>query len=502
MTSTSKSFSFQQSRLVFEPGCKVDTVLVLQGKQGCGKSTVFQTLGKNWYGNSMSHAAKKYNEADELATASLGFIQEYAEFEAIVSSKKTGDLKGFISRSVDTYRKPYAETPKEHPRNFVIVGTTNEEEFLDDPTGNRRFWVIPVAVEQIDTTLLQKEIVGIWASAINAYLSGDCWYLTELEEQAREQLNKKFRLSDEWENPIGDYLQQLETDAIASCTEPLVSIKQLLNLIGQNSGDRSSQNRVSKILTLLSWKRLGQRVIKGKRQYVWTNPSVVLNPNEVKHEVKQLETINKQGLSRPTQPTQPFSQTTEEEISVTLNERENTSHESCESVSLNRSSKSSKSSNDSQSKGSSPTQPSTQPLDRLSTQVVTAPNPYQTEPTAKTINEEKELYVCDVAGIPLKAGDYFQPSNDESAIKDWEKLSDIGNECDRVANNPVVEIIAIERRNYNGTEEFHLVSQLINGVQFHYYLQDNSQQTGSNFLIEKRIEKMVYRDGQWVVATT
>ena len=193
MTSTLKSFSSQQSRLVFEPGCKVDTVLVLQGKQGCGKSAVFQTLGKDWYGSSMSIAVKRNNEADELATASRGFIQEYAELEAIVSSKKSGDLKGFISRSVDTYRKPYAETPKEYPRNFVIVGTTNEEEFLDDPTGNRRFWVIPVAVEMIDTTLLQEEIEGIWASAIDAYLSKQPWHLSQVEEQARKRLNKKFQ---------------------------------------------------------------------------------------------------------------------------------------------------------------------------------------------------------------------------------------------------------------------------------------------------------------------
>ena len=102
----------------------------------------------------------------------------------------------------------------------------------------------------------------------------------------------------------------------------------------------------------------------------------MLNPNEVKHEVKQLETIDIQGLSRPTRPTRPFSQTTEEEIPVTLNERENTSNSQVESVSLNRSSRSSRSSNDSQSKGSSPTQPSTQPQLRSSNQVVKAPNPF------------------------------------------------------------------------------------------------------------------------------
>ena len=104
------------------------------------------------------------------------------------------------------------------------------------------------------------------------------------------------------------------------------------------------------------------------------------------------------------------------------------------------------------------------------------------------------MFVCDLAGITLEVGDYIQPSSDESAVKDWEKLSAISNECDRVANNPVVEIIAIERCNHNGQEKFFVVGQLINGVQFHYYLLDNSQHTGSNFLIEKRIRKMVKED--------
>lgn len=464
----------------------------------------------------MSIAVKRNNEADELATASRGFIQEYAEFESIISSKKSGDFKGFISRSVDTYRKPYAETPKEYPRNFVIVGTTNEEEFLNDSTGNRRFWVIPVAVEMIDTELLEKEVEGIWASAIDAYLSKQPWHLSQIEEQAREKLNKKFQLSDEWENPIGDYLQQVEANAIASGKEPLVTTKELLNAIGQNSDERRLQNRVAKILQSLGWKKLGRRIIDSKRQYVWSKPSSLPNSIEVRHEVRQSETIDLQGLS---QPTQPKLETTEEEIPVTLNEEESTYVESSEIFSEKRLGRLGRLDNPSYSMGYSTARPHAQPQDRLGTQVVTAPNPSFTEPvvddrdetsiassentelTAKTINEEKELFVCDLAGITLEVGDYIQPSDDESAVKDWEKLSAISNECDRVANNPVVEIIAIERCNHNGTEKFFVVGQLINGVQFHYHLLDNSQQTGSSFLIEKRIRKMVKEDDRWVVAT-
>ena len=213
-----KKFLISTVARVFDPGCKVDTMLVLQGKQGCGKSTFFQVLAKDWYGNSMSIAAKKGNTADELATAQMSFINEYAELENIVSSKSVAEFKELITRQVDTYRKPYAEAPIEHPRNYITVGTTNEEEFLKDPTGNRRFWGIPIAVKQIDTSRLEEELEGIWATAIDAYFSGQAWHLSQIEEEAREKLNSIFQLSDEWENLISDYLEQLDFFVFTSKT--------------------------------------------------------------------------------------------------------------------------------------------------------------------------------------------------------------------------------------------------------------------------------------------
>ena len=106
----------------------------------------------------------------------------------------------------------------------------------------------------------------------------------EVEEQARNRLNKRFQVTDEWENLIGDYLQEKETNALTLKTEVLVTTKEILKVIGQNPDDRASQNRVSKILQSLKWEKLGQRTINGQRQYVWTYP--VLDPSEVKQGVK------------------------------------------------------------------------------------------------------------------------------------------------------------------------------------------------------------------------
>lgn len=379
---------------------------------------------------------------------------------------------------MDTYRKPYAEAPKEHPRNFIIVGTTNEEEFLKDPTGNRRFWVIPVAVDKIDTELLQKEIEGIWASAINAYLGKQPWHLTELEEQARKRLNHKFQHSDEWENPIGDYLQQLETKAIASNTDPLVSIKELLKVIGQNADDRNSQHRVARILISMGWKKLGQRTINGLRQYVWTNPSILLNPAKDKSKDKQPKTTDIQGLSYPTYPTYPNLKTKVGEKHNTISEEENTSHETCKEVSSNKISRISRISNPSQSKASSSTHPSTQHQQGLSTQVVKAFNSSFTEATAKTTNEEKEeISVCDVAGIPLFVGDTVHLYTDYPTTT--ERL--------------LGEILQIE---LIGKEVIVLV-KWANGVKSGY----ECQITNSSFPKLEKLRKMVNEDERWAVAT-
>ena len=427
-----KKFLISAVARVYNPGCKVDTVLVLQGKQGCGKSTFFKVLGKDWYGDSMSIAAKKGNTADELATAARSWINEYPEIEGIVSNKDIAEFKEFVSRDVDTYRIPYDKTPQERSRNFVIVGTTNEEEFLKDPTGNRRFWVIPVAVENtIDTLLIEEELEGIWASAVEAYLNDEPWHLSQIEEEARERLNKKFQVSDEWENPIGDYLQAKETSAIELNKEPTVTIKELLKVIGQNPDDKKSQDRVSKILKLLGWKKLGQRTINKERKTVWNNPSTLLHPSNLKLEVKQPETIDIQGTSTATTATTGNSKTLVEERDNTISEKDNISNLSCQQNSSNTYSTCSTYSNPSQGKTSSSTTPTATPRQGSSTQIAIETNQLVTIPidnienpathdsadrektTANTDNEEKRyLQVCDVAGIPLQTGDMVQRYSD------------------------------------------------------------------------------------------
>ncbi|MFM6254002.1 MAG: VapE domain-containing protein, partial [Dolichospermum sp.] len=122
------------------PGCKLDTVLMLVGAQGCGKSAFLENLfGRRFFSDQIGG---ELNDKDEKAKVSRYWCLEYAEFEAVYKKKDVSSLKRFITAKEDTFRAPYARKEARHPRPSLFAGTTNETEILLDPTGDRRFWVL------------------------------------------------------------------------------------------------------------------------------------------------------------------------------------------------------------------------------------------------------------------------------------------------------------------------------------------------------------------------
>ena len=225
-------------------------------------------------------------------------------------------------------------------------------------------------------------------------------------------------------------------------------------------------------------------MIDGKRQYVWTNHSVLLNLNKVKQEVKQSEAIDTQGLS---QPTQPNSKTLVKERQNTINEEETTSNLLCEQESLNGLSRLSRLSNHSHSKAFSPTQPTTQPQERLSNQAmvnVKNSNTNDLTDTEKTIvntdnEEERYLQICDVAGIPLVIGNVIWLHHDYPS----QTRRPIGTIVD-IKESSLGEIAIITIwEGQSGTTT--------------YSIKDN----GGSFLRVNELRKVVKQDGQWVAAT-
>lgn len=192
---------------IYEPGVKFDSILVLNGPQGIGKSTFFARLGKKWYSDSLTIADMKDKTAPEK-------LQGYwlLEISELAGMKKMDveTVKSFITRTDDKYRQSYGVSVESHPRSCIIVGTTNSDGgFLRDITGNRRFWPVRVSGSSILHPWDMKDIDQIWAEAVCAYRNGEELFLkddvaAEAYAQQREAME-----SDDREGVVQDYLDRL-----------------------------------------------------------------------------------------------------------------------------------------------------------------------------------------------------------------------------------------------------------------------------------------------------
>ena len=157
---------------VYNPGCKFDYMLTLVGKQGIGKSLIIKRLAGEWFSDTLTDIRGKesYEALDGV------WIMEMGELAALKRGEREA-IKGYISKTEDTYRKAYARNTTISKRQCIFIGTTNDEEFLDDPTGNRRFWVVDTDFDRRTKTvwedLTQDEVHQVWAEALEIYRSGD-----------------------------------------------------------------------------------------------------------------------------------------------------------------------------------------------------------------------------------------------------------------------------------------------------------------------------------------
>ena len=203
---TRKAFTAAVAR-IYEPGIKFDTILVLCGEQGIGKSTLFAKMGGKWYSDSMALAdMKDKSAAEKLQGIWLMELSELAGIKKI----DVETLKSFLSRSDDQYRAPYGSYVVSHPRSSILVGTTNTTSgFLRDITGNRRFWPVTVSGNGARSVwdLSEEEIGQLWAEAAAYYKNGEPLYL---EKETRAEALKKQRLAmelDPRQGLIGEYLE-------------------------------------------------------------------------------------------------------------------------------------------------------------------------------------------------------------------------------------------------------------------------------------------------------
>jgi predicted P-loop ATPase len=250
----------------FVPGCKVDTICIFQGMTGWQKSTFWQTLvTAPFFCDNLGEGNNKKDEKLKLRRYS---VIEYSEVDTVWRQKDVSEMKAFLSSRVDCFRPPYGAAIDDFPRTSIFVGTTNKPEFLSDPTGERRYWVMEVH-KQIDIELLKKEREQILAAAVKLYLTGEIHWLTKHEDKLLEESNKEFKKSDVWEDLIFDYLEQMNSD---SCTVMQI-LTSVLKIDAKDIGTRE-QMRVADILTSNGWKKGKQKQIEGRRSQLWEKGGV------------------------------------------------------------------------------------------------------------------------------------------------------------------------------------------------------------------------------------
>lgn len=180
-----KSFVAAVAR-VMQPGIKFDNMVIISGAQGIGKSTFFSYLGKDWFSDSLVTFEGK--EAAELIQGR--WLIEVGELSGMTKSE-TNTVKQFLSKTDDIYREAYGRHTAQFPRKCVFFGTTNDTEYLKDPTGGRRFWPVDANAEKATKSVftdLPTEVDNIWAEAFVFWQLGEPLYLSKnVEKMARKQ---------------------------------------------------------------------------------------------------------------------------------------------------------------------------------------------------------------------------------------------------------------------------------------------------------------------------
>ncbi len=242
------------------PGCKVDTSLMLFGEQGTFKSSFFKVLGGDWHADSPIDIQSK----DSFGQIHAAWIYEFAELENVVHGRAESKLKAWLTSSHDMFRAPYARVVKNQPRSCVICGTTNRKGFLTDDTGSRRFWIVHVK-QPVPRDLLAEMRDQLWAEAVAAYDAGESWWLSGEADNERENMNSEYTEEDPWADRITEYLQPP--------TRLEITVSELLEeavKVPIERQDRWAQMRASKALAAAGWKRI--REARPPRRWKYVRP--------------------------------------------------------------------------------------------------------------------------------------------------------------------------------------------------------------------------------------
>lgn len=220
---------------LYRPGAKFDQVAVLVGPQGAGKSSLLAKLGREWFSDSL----RTFDNKEAGEHLQNGWIFEIGELSAMNKSDFE-DVKAFLSKTEDRYRVAYDRQVSEFPRKCIFFGTTNNRNFLKDPTGNRRFW--PMEVNPASAALdqwehLSAEVVNqIWAEVLSWYRSGESLLLDKEAAETAKKQQAAHMESDEREGIVQEWLNDDDADTFEQRSE-CCAAQIWVEALGRRKGD-------------------------------------------------------------------------------------------------------------------------------------------------------------------------------------------------------------------------------------------------------------------------
>ena len=240
---------------VMSPGVKFDNVVVFEGGQGVGKSSAIKILGGQW----ATDAYIDPNNKDTINTIQGNWLIEMAEMVQAHKSEAES-LKAFISKTEDRARLAFEKKAQTYPRQCIFIGTTNQDEYLQDETGNRRFW--PVKVGELMREELIRDRDQIWAEAVHVRKVGEELWLDDADIRALAGEQQAIRvIGDAWSDEIQKYINQNQD-------KEYFILKDIFDFIcgaddfqvGAKAFTVGEQRRLGKLMKVLGYARSLKRV--------------------------------------------------------------------------------------------------------------------------------------------------------------------------------------------------------------------------------------------------
>lgn len=247
----------------YEPGCKVDHVLILEGEQGLKKSRAIKQLCPvpAWFTDGLSELGSK-SQAEEIEGK---WIVELAELKGV--GRELDQTKAFVTREAENYRPAYGRYSVHRPRSCVFAGTVNPENagYLRDTTGNRRWW--PITCKRKSPEITPELRDRLWAEAKTLYLNGEKWWIEDEAMIAAVEAEQESRAQqDPWHERIESFVigkQETSMDEILADSLKLEPAK----------WDDKTMQRVGRVMQKIKWLRFRKRENDGKLRWRYGNPN-------------------------------------------------------------------------------------------------------------------------------------------------------------------------------------------------------------------------------------